>query len=109
MSELRLLLRTYSDSVLTAPAVGHCSALFPKPPVGSTFGNARFPRNALEAAIGAHAWRLRDVKAPTKEQLRQLLPQDLDEDKADAEAPTKEQLRQLLPQDLDEDKQGDPA
>ncbi len=49
-------------------------------PRGSTFGNGRFSRNMLEAAIGRHAWRLREVETPTTEQLRQLLPQDLAED-----------------------------
>ncbi len=44
---------------------------------GSTFGNGRFARNVLEAAVGRHAWRLRDVDAPTLEQLRALEPQDL--------------------------------
>ncbi|MDO5499054.1 MAG: AAA family ATPase [Propionibacteriaceae bacterium] len=44
----------------------------------STFGNGRFARNCLEAAIGAHAWRLRDVDAPTLEELRTLVPEDLD-------------------------------
>jgi hypothetical protein len=35
----------------------------------------------LEAAIGRHAWRLRDVTAPTTEQLRQIVAEDLtDED-----------------------------
>jgi hypothetical protein len=42
-----------------------------------TFGNGRFARNLLEAAIGRHAWRLRDVTEPTLEQLRTLLPEDL--------------------------------
>jgi SpoVK/Ycf46/Vps4 family AAA+-type ATPase len=41
------------------------------------FGNGRFARNLLEAAIGLHAWRLRDVTAPTLQQLRTLLPEDL--------------------------------
>ena len=109
MVEILTTLANDSDYELTTNAVAHFRELLTKTPRGSTFGNGRFSRNTLEAAIGAHAWRLRDVKAPTKEQLRQLLPQDLDEDKADAEAPTREQLRQLLPQDLDEDKQGDPA
>ena len=45
---------------------------------GPTFGNARYVRNVLEAAIGRHAWRLRDVEAPTLEQLRTLLAEDLD-------------------------------
>lgn len=43
-----------------------------------TFGNGRFARNCFEAAVGAHAWRLRDVVEPTLEQLRALLPEDLD-------------------------------
>ena len=42
-----------------------------------TFGNGRFARNLLEAAIGRHAWRLRDVTEPTLEQLRTLVPEDL--------------------------------
>ncbi|WP_051214896.1 AAA family ATPase [Granulicoccus phenolivorans] len=43
----------------------------------STFGNGRFARNCMEAAVGAHAWRLREVAEPTLEQLRTLLPEDL--------------------------------
>ncbi len=42
-----------------------------------TFGNGRYVRNILEAAIGRHAWRLREVTEPTLEQLRSLLPVDL--------------------------------
>ena len=45
---------------------------------GTTFGNARYVRNLLEAAIGRQAWRLRDVEAPTLEQLRTLTAADLD-------------------------------
>jgi hypothetical protein len=41
------------------------------------FGNGRYARNLLEAAIGRHAWRLRDVDSPTLEQLRELVPEDL--------------------------------
>jgi adenylate kinase family enzyme len=48
------------------------------------FGNGRFVRNLLEAAIGRHAWRLRDVESPTIEQLRELLPDDLEEDEVPA-------------------------
>lgn len=43
-----------------------------------SFGNGRFARNCLEAAIGAHAWRLRDIAEPTLEDLRLLVPDDLD-------------------------------
>ncbi len=49
-------------------------------PRGDSFGNGRFARNALEAAIGHHAWRLREDTAPTLEQLRQLVAQDFDEE-----------------------------
>ncbi|HPB71966.1 MAG TPA: AAA family ATPase, partial [Phycicoccus sp.] len=44
---------------------------------GPSFGNGRFARNVLEAAIGAHAWRLRDVAAPDIQALRALTPEDL--------------------------------
>ncbi len=50
---------------------------------GTGFGNGRFARNVLEGAIGRLAWRLRDVETPTRDQLRQLLPKDLDDDPAD--------------------------
>ncbi|MGI5950263.1 MAG: AAA family ATPase, partial [Brooklawnia sp.] len=42
-----------------------------------TFGNGRYCRNMLEAAIGQQAWRLRDEHSPTIEQLRVLLPADI--------------------------------
>ena len=46
-------------------------------PRGSSFGNGRFARNVLEAAIGRHAWRLREVEEPSVEQLRGLEAADL--------------------------------
>jgi len=52
---------------------------------GPSFGNARYVRNMLEAAIGQHAWRLRDVTEPTIEQLRSLDAADLVD--PDAEEP----------------------
>jgi len=78
--QILTLLAGDSDFELTAEAVAHFRERLSVTTRGSTFGNGRFSRNTLEAAIGAHAWRLRDVQAPTTEQLRQLLPQDLDED-----------------------------
>lgn len=50
---------------------------------GPSFGNARFVRNLMEAAIGRHAWRLREVADPTLEQLRALAPADLAGDGVD--------------------------
>lgn len=59
-------------------------------PRGSSFGNARFARNHLEAAIGRHAWRLRDIAEPTLEQLRALEPEDLDDRADDEPTPSEE-------------------
>ncbi len=42
-----------------------------------TFGNGRWARNLFEAAIGRHAWPLREVDEPTLEHLRTLLPEDI--------------------------------
>ena len=53
---------------------------------GPSFGNARWTRNLLEAAIGRHAWRLRDITEPTVEQLRTLEADDLDVPEADPAA-----------------------
>ncbi|MBD7918011.1 AAA family ATPase [Cellulomonas sp. Sa3CUA2] len=47
------------------------------------FGNGRLARNLLDRAVLRHAWRLRDVPAPTVEQLRTLLPADLATDVED--------------------------
>ncbi|HZX05864.1 AAA family ATPase [Kribbella sp.] len=54
----------------------------------SSFGNGRFARNVLEAAIGRQAWRLRDVTAPTKDELRQILAADLTDEDDPAEPAT---------------------
>ncbi|WP_183098509.1 AAA family ATPase [Nocardioides pelophilus] len=59
------------------PVVTRLREILADAPRGPSFGNARFVRNMLEAAIGHHAWRLRDVKEPTLEQLRSLEPADL--------------------------------
>jgi hypothetical protein len=74
------LLAGSSDYELTAEAVARFRELLAVTDRSATFGNGRFSRNTLEAAIGAHAWRLRDVEAPSTDQLRQLLAQDLDQD-----------------------------
>ena len=74
------LLADGSDYEFTPKALAHFRGLLAATSRGSTFGNGRFSRNMLEAAIGHQAWRLREVEAPTTDQLRQLLPQDLDDD-----------------------------
>ncbi|MDX6237251.1 MAG: hypothetical protein QOG10_2066, partial [Kribbellaceae bacterium] len=70
-----------ADYELTPNALDQFQVILASTPRDRSFGNGRFARNVLEAAIGRHAWRLRDVTVPTTEQLRQLLPEDLtDED-----------------------------
>jgi hypothetical protein len=64
------------------------------------FGNARFARNLLEAAIGKHAWRLREIAEPTVEQLRQLIADDFDEGVTENEPPTTADERSTAPVDL---------
>nr|WP_246304179.1 AAA family ATPase [Nocardioides thalensis] len=68
---------------------------------GPSFGNARFVRNVLEAAIGHHAWRLREIAEPTLEQLRSLEPDDLvvetDEDESAEDEPVVTEDGELAP------------
>ena len=45
---------------------------------GEGFGNGRWARNVLDATIARHAWRLRHVERPTVDQLRTLVPEDLE-------------------------------
>jgi Holliday junction resolvasome RuvABC ATP-dependent DNA helicase subunit len=68
-----------ADYDLDAACVRRFTAILALTPRGSMFGNGRFARNMLEAAIGKHAWRLRDVAEPTLEQLRKLVPEDFDD------------------------------
>ena len=53
-------------------------AIVAQQPRTEGFGNGRYARNLLDQAIVRHAWRLRDVASPTVDQLRTLLPEDLD-------------------------------
>jgi SpoVK/Ycf46/Vps4 family AAA+-type ATPase len=70
-----------ADYELTPNALDQFKVILASTRRDRSFGNGRFARNTLEAAIGRHAWRLRDVTAPTTEQLRQILAEDLtDED-----------------------------
>lgn len=66
--------------------VDRLRAILAETPRGPSFGNARFVRNLMEAAIGHHAWRLRDIAEPTLEQLRTLEPEDLVVDPNDTAA-----------------------
>jgi hypothetical protein len=80
-------------------------------PRDRSFGNGRFARNVLEAAIGRHAWRLRDVTAPTKDQLRQILAEDLTDEPEPTDEPesTVEAEPTVGPEDEDQSEQGEKA
>jgi SpoVK/Ycf46/Vps4 family AAA+-type ATPase len=80
-----------ADYDLDNACVERFTAVLATTPRGPIFGNARFARNLLEAAIGRHAWRLRDVAEPTVEQLRMLIADDFDEAAAESEPATASQ------------------
>ncbi len=69
-----------ADYDLTDDARARFAGLVSTTPRGPMFGNARFARNLLESAVGAQAWRLREVVEPTVTELRALTAQDLDPD-----------------------------
>ncbi len=74
-----------ADYDLDDACVERFTAILAMTPRGPMFGNGRFARNMLEAAIGRHAWRLRDVAEPSLEQLRKLIPEDFEEAAAEDE------------------------
>ncbi|TGO05590.1 AAA family ATPase [Serinibacter arcticus] len=79
-AELRAIFTLMADGADFAPTpecLDRVEEITSVQPRHSGFGNGRYVRNLLDAAIARHAWRLRDVEAPTIEELRELLPQDL--------------------------------
>jgi Cdc6-like AAA superfamily ATPase len=72
-----------ADYELEPTAVERFREVLRRTPRDSSFGNGRFARNALEAAIGHHAWRLRETDHPTIDQLRLLVARDFDEEPQD--------------------------
>ena len=99
-----------SDYELTPRTMTRFRELLAATPRSDSFGNGRFSRNTLEAAIGAHAWRLRDVEAPTNDQLRQLEPEDLDQDPGEEpiQDPSEEPIK-APSEDQDQNGQGGTA
>ncbi len=76
-----------ADYEVVPEAVERFRETLGRTPRGEAFGNGRFARNALESAIGHQAWRLRDTAAPTRDELRQLVARDFDEDPIDEGVP----------------------
>jgi adenylate kinase family enzyme len=68
-----------SDFVLTDAALTRVREILAATPRGQSFGNGRFVRTLFEQAVGRHAWRLRDVAEPTREQLCELVMADFDD------------------------------
>ena len=93
--------RQGADYELVPEAVERFREVLGRTPRGDTFGNGRFARNALEAAIGQHAWRLRDIESPTLDQLRQLVARDFDEEPLEEARGFRPRLRmrKMRPQD----------
>jgi hypothetical protein len=98
-----------ADYDLDDACVARFTAVLAITPRGPIFGNGRFARNMLEAAIGRHAWRLRDVSQPTVEQLRKLIPEDFDEAAAEGEPPPGIPDQQASPPPTDEVDSEQPA
>ena len=65
-----------SDYELTPEARDTVRAILQATVRSSAFGNGRFSRNLFEAAVARHAWRLRDAKEPTRDELRLLTADD---------------------------------
>jgi hypothetical protein len=86
--EIFLGMAKAADYDATEDCLARYRTILSATPRGPMFGNGRFARNLLEAAIGRHAWRLRDVAEPTVQQLRELIAADLDEEPAPDFAPT---------------------
>lgn len=76
-----------SDYELTDEARRRVRHLLEATPRGPSFGNGRFARNLFEQAVGSHAWRLRDAKEPTRDELRLLTADDLAEQPEDPDSP----------------------
>jgi predicted AAA+ superfamily ATPase len=94
-----------ADYELTPNALDEFKVILASTRRDRSFGNGRFARNMLEAAIGRHAWRLRDVTAPTTEQLRQILAEDLTDEEISTE---KDEIAEQ-PVVPDEDERGETA
>uniref|UniRef100_UPI00322206D8 AAA family ATPase n=1 Tax=Intrasporangium sp. TaxID=1925024 RepID=UPI00322206D8 len=68
-----------SDYELTADAKRRVRQTLEATPRTPAFGNGRFARNLFEAAVGRHAWRLKDARNPTRDELRLLTAGDFTE------------------------------
>ena len=76
---------TDADFAPTEDAVTRLRTILTVTPRLEGFGNGRFVRTLFESAVVRQAWRLRDVEGPSVDQLKELRPEDFDdESSADA-------------------------
>ncbi|MEY2399377.1 MAG: hypothetical protein QOJ00_2551 [Actinomycetota bacterium] len=68
-----------ADFEPTPGCIDRLRALLRAEPRDEGFGNGRYVRNLFEAAVGRHAWRLRDKPEPSLADLRKLHADDLPE------------------------------
>ncbi|MCE1180196.1 MAG: AAA family ATPase [Micrococcales bacterium] len=96
-----MILAEKNDYDISDDAEQRFRELLAAEPRNETFGNGRYARNMLEAAIGRHAWRLRDIEDPTVEQLRTLEREDFEdrEDEPPAAAPAEGTPSDEAPED----------
>jgi AAA+ superfamily predicted ATPase len=109
LSDILTGLAEGADYELTPEALAKFREILAATPRDRSFGNGRFARNVLEAAIGRHAWRLRDVTAPTKDQLRQILAEDLIDEPVDPVTSEEPRPIDLTSSDVTEQKDGEEA
>lgn len=83
-----------SDYELTEDAARRLRQIFEATPRTPAFGNGRFSRNLFEAAVGRHAWRLKDAVEPTRDELRLLTAEDFAEPVDPVEEPMQEQTQE---------------
>ncbi len=69
-----------ADFAPTDDAVTRLRTILTVMPRLEGFGNGRFVRTLFESAVVRQAWRLRDVEGPTVDQLKELRPEDFDDE-----------------------------
>jgi hypothetical protein len=70
---------TGADFTPTSECITKLRTLIQSEPRDKGFGNGRLVRNLFEAALARQAWRLRDAKEPSVDDLRRLGAEDLPE------------------------------
>lgn len=78
LTQILELLCRQADYDLAPGAAERFGEILSLTPRDQGFGNGRFARNCLEAAIGRHAWRLRGVPDPDVAALRTLVAEDFE-------------------------------